>query len=87
LREKLEKSSFPVELILPGGTVSSRQLLALERGSILALHLRAHEPAVLYVEKQALFTAQPVRSGNLRAAQVVQEIGAADPHRSEKIDQ
>jgi flagellar motor switch protein FliM len=87
LREKLEKCSFPVELILPGGTVSSRQLLALERGSILALHLRAHEPAVLYVEKQALFLAQPVRSANLRAAQVVQEIGIADPHRSEKIEQ
>ena len=87
LREKLEKCVFPVELILPGGKVSSRQLLALERGSVLPLHLRAHEPAVLYVEKQALFVAQPVRSGNHRAAQVVEEIGAEDPRRSEKIDQ
>jgi flagellar motor switch protein FliM len=87
VREKLEKCFFPVELILPGGTVSSRQLLALEKGSILALHLRAHEPAVLYVGKQALFMAQPVRSGNRRAAQVVQQIGAVDPHRSEKIEQ
>jgi flagellar motor switch protein FliM len=87
LREKLEKCSFPVELILPGGTVRSRQLLALERGSILALRSRAHEPAILFVEKQGLFIAQPVRSGNRRAAQVVQGIGAADPRRSEKIDQ
>jgi flagellar motor switch protein FliM len=87
LREKLKKCSFSVELLLPGGTVGSRQLLALEKGSILALHLRAHEPAVLYVEKQALFTAQPVRRGNRRAAQVVQQIGTTDFHRSEKIEQ
>jgi flagellar motor switch protein FliM len=87
LREKLQQCSFPVELILPGGTVSSRQLLALQRGSILALRVRAHEPAVLYVGKRGLFVAQPVRSGNHRAAQVVQRIGAADPRRSEKIGQ
>jgi flagellar motor switch protein FliM len=87
LRQKLEKCPFPVELILPGGTVGSRQLFALERGSILALHVRAHEPAVLYVGKQGLFTAQPVRSGNLRAAQIVQKIGAGDHRWSEKIDQ
>jgi flagellar motor switch protein FliM len=87
LRQKLEKCAFSVELILPGGTVNSRQLLALERGSILPLHLRAHEPAVLYVEKQGLFLAQPVRCGNHRAAQVVKGIGAEDLRRSEKIDQ
>jgi flagellar motor switch protein FliM len=87
LRERLGKCPFPVELILPGGMVSSRQLLGLEKGSILALHLRADEPAVLYVEQQPLFAAQPVRSGNQRAAQVVQEIGVTDPRRSEKIEQ
>jgi flagellar motor switch protein FliM len=87
LRERLVKCSFPVELILPGGTVSSQQLLALQRGSILPLHSRAHEPAVLYVGKQGLFVAQPVRSGSRRAAQVIQKIGAGDPRRSEKIDQ
>jgi flagellar motor switch protein FliM len=87
LRERLGKCPFPVELILPGGMVSSRQLLALEKGSILALHLRADEPAVLYVEQQPLFVAQPVRSGNRRAAQVVQEIGVTDSRRSEKIEQ
>ena len=59
--------------MLPGGTVSSRQLFALEQGSILPLHSRADEPAVLYVAKQKLFTAQPVRSGNHRAAQVVKD--------------
>jgi flagellar motor switch protein FliM len=87
LREKLEKCSFPVELILPGGTVNSRQLLALETGSILVLHMRVDKPAVLYVEKQALFAAQPVRSGRRRAAQIVQRIGSSDSRRSEKIDQ
>jgi flagellar motor switch protein FliM len=87
LREKLEKCSFPVELILPGGTVNSRQLLALETGSILVLHLRVDKPAVLYVEKQALFSAQPVRSGKRRAAQIVQRIGSSDSRWSEKIDQ
>jgi flagellar motor switch protein FliM len=87
LREKLEKCFFPVELILPGGTVSSRQLLALEAGSVLVLHSRVNEPAVLYVEKQALFAAQPVRSRNRRAAQVVEMIGVSDPRRSQKNDQ
>jgi flagellar motor switch protein FliM len=87
LRERLEKCLFPVELILPGGTVSSRRLLELEKGSILALHARAREPAVLYVEGRGLFTAQPVRSGNRRAAQVVQKLGTGDTRRSEKNDQ
>jgi flagellar motor switch protein FliM len=87
LRERLEKCSFPVELILPGGTVSSQQLLALEKGSIVVLNLRVDKPAVLYVEKQALFSAQPVRSGTRRAGQILQKIGSSDSRRSEKIEQ
>jgi flagellar motor switch protein FliM len=87
LREKLGNCSFPVELILPGGTVSSQQLLALERGSILPLHLRSHQPAVMYVGRLPLFVAQPVRSGNHRAGQIVKPIAAPDPRRSEKVDQ
>jgi flagellar motor switch protein FliM len=87
LREKLEKCSFPIALVLPGGTVNSQQLLGLERGSILALHLKSHEPAVLYVGKQPLFIAQPVRSGSHRAGQIVKAIGTPDPRRSENVDQ
>jgi flagellar motor switch protein FliM len=87
LREKLEKCPFPVELILPGGPVSSRQLLELETGSILVLHLRVEKPAILYVEKQPLFSAQPVRSGKRRAAQILGRIGSSDSRRSEKVDQ
>jgi len=87
LRLKLEKCLFPVELILPGGPVSSRRLLELEKGSILALHLRVDKPAILYVEKQPLFSAQPVRSGKHRAGLIIQRIGSSDPRRSEKIDQ
>ena len=86
LREKLENCSFPVELVLPGGTVSSRELLALERGSILALNLKSHQPAVLYVGKQPLFITQPVRSGNHRAGQIVKPIAVPDSRGSEKID-
>ena len=87
LRDRLLRCFFPVELILPGGTVSSRQLLALEKGSILALHVRAHEPAILYSEKQPLFVAHPVRRGNHRAAQVVEAVKPLETRRSEKIDQ
>jgi flagellar motor switch protein FliM len=86
LREKVQKCEFPVELILPGGRVRSRQLLGLERGSILALHLRSHEPAVLHVGKQPLYIAHPVRSGSQRAGQIVKTIGPPDSRRSEKID-
>ena len=87
LREKLEKCSFPAELILPGGTVNSRRLLALVKGSILSLHSRIDEPAVLYVEKRALYVAQPVRSGDRRAALILRRAGSPDPRRSEKNEQ
>ena len=87
LREKLGKCTFPVELALPGGTVSSRQLLDLKEGSILALHLKSNQPAVLYVENQPLFIAQPVRSGSHRAGQIVKPFGISDPGRSENSDQ
>jgi flagellar motor switch protein FliM len=86
LRENVQKCEFPVELVLPGGAVRSRQLLGLERNSILALHLRSHEPAVLYVGGQPLYIAQPVRSGNQRAGQIVKTIGPPDSRRSEKIE-
>jgi len=87
LRERVAKCAFPVELVLPGGTVRSRQLLALEKGSILALHLRSQEPAVLYVGKQPLFIAQPVRSGGYRAGQIVKAIDTSNAHGSERADQ
>jgi flagellar motor switch protein FliM len=87
LREKLGKCSFKVELILPGGSVRSRQLFALERGSILPLHSKVDEPAILCAGKQALFTAQPVRSENHRAAQIVQKVVRGDLRQGEKIDQ
>jgi flagellar motor switch protein FliM len=87
LREKLEDCSFLVELMLPGGTVSSRQLFSLDKGSILPLQSRADEPAVLCIAKQKLFTAQPVRSGNHRAAQVVKPISMGDTHRSDQLEQ
>jgi flagellar motor switch protein FliM len=87
LREKLEKCPFLVELTLPGGSMGSRQLFALEKGSILPLQSSADEPAVLYVGKQKLFTAQPVRSGNHRAAQIVRKFSILDSRRSEQIEQ
>ena len=86
LREKLEKCSFPIQLILSGGTVSSRQLLELRKGAVLALHLKSREPAVLYVGDQPLFIAQPVRSGSHRAGQIVKAIGNPDLRRSENIE-
>jgi flagellar motor switch protein FliM len=87
LREKLGKCTFPIELVLPGGAVSSRQLLDLKEGSILALHLKSNQPAVLYVENQPLFIAQPVRSGTRRAGQIVKLFCIPDPRRSENSDQ
>jgi len=86
LREKLQKCSFPVELILPGGAVRSRQLLGLERGSILSLQLKSCQPAVLYVGQQPLYTAHPVRSGSQRAAQIVKANGTPDSRGSDRIE-
>ena len=87
LRGKLEKCAFPIELVLPGGAVNSRQLLNLKGGSILGLHLKSNEPAVLYVANQPLFIAQPVRSGSQRAGQIVKAISLPDSRRSENSDQ
>ena len=87
LRDKLGKCAFPIELVLPAGTVSSRQLLGLKRGSILALRLKSNEPAVLHVANQPLFIAQPVRSGSQRAGQIVKAISVAHPRGSENSDQ
>jgi len=87
LREKLGKCTFPAELVLPGGAVSSRQLLDLKVGSILALRLKSNEPAVLYVGNQPLFIAQPVRSESQRAGQIVRAISVPDSLRSENSDQ
>jgi len=86
LREKLQRCTFPVELVLHGGAVSSRQLLGLERGSILPLQMKSREPAVLYVSEQPLYIAHPVRSGSHRAAQVVKGYGTPDSPRSDKIE-
>jgi flagellar motor switch protein FliM len=87
LREKLRKCTFHTELVLPGGAVSSRELLGLKAGSILALHLKSNQPAVLYIGNQPLFIAQPVRSGSQRAGQIVKAISIPDPRRSENSDQ
>jgi len=87
LRGKLGKCTFPVELVLPGGAVRSRQLLDLKRGSILGLQLKSNEPALLYVANQPLFVAQPVRSGSQRAGQIVKAISIPGPRRSENSDQ
>lgn len=82
MRKRLEKCSFPVELILPGGKAGSRELLGLKAGSILTLRAKVQGPAVLNVQKQPLFAAQPVRSGNARAARVVRRF--SDSQRSVK---
>jgi flagellar motor switch protein FliM len=73
---------FPVELRLEATGVRVEELLGLEPGRILRLASKVHEPALLLVAGQNLFTAFPVRSGIHRGGQIA---GKATPAGSAKV--
>ncbi len=65
---------FPVELALAPGRVRGDDLLALTTGQVLSLPQKVEEPAVLSVGGREMFWARPVRSGELRGAQIQQRM-------------
>ena len=78
LRERILECDTQVVAELAGLRVSVRNLLALQVGSVLKLHAPIRKPAVLTSGGRALFEAMPVKTGSLRAAQLVRRAQATD---------
>ncbi|HEX4074103.1 MAG TPA: FliM/FliN family flagellar motor switch protein [Candidatus Acidoferrales bacterium] len=83
LRERLQGTSFPVELSLPETPVRMQELLGIEPGKIIVLRHRVTEPIRLAVSGKDMFHALPVSCGRQRGAQVTGTIPLATDVRKE----
>jgi flagellar motor switch protein FliM len=72
LRERLKKSHFLAEMILPASMVRGRELMDLKAGEVLVLDHHAGDPVLISVAGQTMFSATPVRVGMARGARVRQ---------------
>jgi len=72
LRDRLLNCSFDSTIGVPGLRVPLRDLVALRPGSVLDLRMSVKNPASLILGERSVFEAMPVRSGNQRAAQLLQ---------------
>ena len=83
LKQRLQDCHFPIELALPDTPICVQNLLELQPGQVLVLPHRIGDPALLSVGGRKMFTAQPVRSGNLRGGQVLQRLQISETPRNE----
>jgi flagellar motor switch protein FliM len=74
LRERLKKSRFLAEMILPTSMVRGRELMDLKAGEVLVLDHHAGDPVLISVAGQTMFSATPVRLGLARGARVGQRL-------------
>jgi len=80
-RQRLQHCRFPVEVVLPA-SVRGGDLVALRVGQTLVLQHRIGDPLLLSVANRALFTANPVRVGSVRAATVAKRLQVSrDAHK------
>jgi flagellar motor switch protein FliM len=77
LRERLKKSQFLAEMILPASLVQGRELMDLKAGEVLVLNCHANDPVLISVAGQTMFSASPVRVGMARGARVQQRLQPA----------
>ena len=84
LRELLLGCRYDVELRLESMPVSARDLLGLEPGQVLALRQRIDDPVLLMIGGRRGFSADLVRKGNQRAAQLRRRLEAAPIPEKEK---
>jgi len=68
--ESLRQITVNAELVLPPVRVPIRVLTSLEENSVVALPLAADQPAMLAVAGLGIFSALPVRRGNVLAAKL-----------------
>ncbi|HWR36691.1 MAG TPA: FliM/FliN family flagellar motor switch protein [Clostridia bacterium] len=83
LRRTMLGCPFPVQLGMAQIPVKLRDVLSLRPGQVLPLKQRADEPALLIVSGCNTFTANVVRNGLWRAAQIRERIHSAAEHRKE----
>jgi len=82
LRERLKKSHFLAEVLLPASRVRGCELMGLKAGEVLVLDHHAGDPVLISVAGQTMFSATPVRVGMARGARVRQRLQpAADTAR------
>ena len=74
LRERLKRSHFLAEMVLPASRVRGSELLNLKAGEILVLDHRAGEPVLISIAGQTMFSATPVSVGRTRGARVRQRL-------------
>jgi len=84
LRKRIERCRFPVELVSPKARITVSQLLGLDCGQVLALQHPSSEPGELLVAGKSMFTAFPVRSGTVRAAEIQRRLLTPRVSRKEK---
>jgi flagellar motor switch protein FliM len=73
LRNRLDRSQFPVEMILPPRRMRGQDVLELKPGQTVLIQHETSRPAVIKVAGQAMLTAYPVRKGTQRGAMIRQK--------------
>jgi flagellar motor switch protein FliM len=73
LRSRLDRSQFPIEMILPPRRMRGQDVLELKPGQTVLIQQETSQPAVVKVAGQTMLTAYPVRKGTQRAAMIHQK--------------
>ncbi len=84
LRQRLLNCKFDTDLGLAGVQVPLKDILELEKGSVLKLPIPAKHPAALNIEKRSVFDAYPVRVGGNRAAHLAEPIQVKEKPRNKQ---
>jgi flagellar motor switch protein FliM len=75
LANELSQATFAVDLVLSEGKLQAQQMLELAAGQVLSLGVPSGTPVALHVGGRAAFSALPIRSGDHRAAQLLERLG------------
>jgi flagellar motor switch protein FliM len=79
LRNRLDRSQFPIEMILPPKRMRAQDVLELKPGQTVLIQHETTRPAVVKVAGQTMLTAYPVRKGTQRGAIVHQKFPISLP--------
>ena len=83
VRDRLQDCVYDVELSLTSMRVQMGDLVAMQPGQVLPLNRPVKEPATLSVAGVPLFTAEPARAGNHKAARLSNAIRHSSPEFKE----
>jgi flagellar motor switch protein FliM len=74
LANELSQTSFSVDLVMNEGKLQAKQMLELAAGQVLGLGIPAGTPIAVSIGGRAAFSALPIRSGDHRAAQLLERV-------------